>query len=323
MILILTDKEEPTSDLIIGWLLRMQKPFYRISVADVLEFNKVYMNPETKTIEIIFSFVRNGETITIDTKDITSYWYRRSILSKKFKEINYGPYHEEVSDILNGYKKEEHLELIKYLNYVLDKKAKLNSDIDNEVIKFQSLDLALKVGLEIPSTLVTTKKSDLLEFVKAGNDKIITKPIGNPFSFVNHGMYQFTSLVELDRVPEQFELSQVQKAIDKKFELRIFYFNLKFYSSAVMSQANEKTKIDVKNYDDNNPNRIVPYLLPAEIENKLRRLMNLLNLKSGSIDMIVDKNDKFIFLEVNPIGQFEQVANPCNYDLYYLIADHL
>lgn len=323
MILILTDKEEPTSDLIIGWLIRMKKPFYRISVEDVLEFKKVYTNTETNSLEIIFSFIRDGEEITIDTKDISSYWYRRSILSKKIIERDYGKYEEDLSKILNGYKREEHLELIKFLNYVLDRKAKLNSDIDNEVLKFQTLDIAMKVGLKIPPTLVTTNKTDLLEFINEGNDKIITKPIGNPFSFVHQGMYQFTSLVELDKVPDTFGLSQVQMAINKKFELRIFYFNSVFYTSAVMSQANEKTKIDVKNYDESNPNRIVPYQLPLEIENKLRKLMDLVRLKSGSIDMICDENDEFVFLEVNPIGQFEQVANPCNYNLYYLIAEHL
>lgn len=51
--------------------------------------------------------------------------------------------------------------------------------------------------------------------------------------------------------------------------------------------------------------------------------MNSLDLDSGSIDMIVDSSLTYYFLEVNPIGQFEMVSMPCNYNLEKLIAEEL
>lgn len=51
--------------------------------------------------------------------------------------------------------------------------------------------------------------------------------------------------------------------------------------------------------------------------------MNKLNYSSGSIDLVVDKDDKYIFLEVNPVGQFGMVSYPCNYGLEKIIAKAL
>src|SRR5690606_41647080 len=62
-------------------------------------------------------------------------------------------------------------------------------------------------------------------------------------------------------------------------------------------------------------NRTVAFNLPSDIENKLTKLMNVLSLNFGSIDMIVSKNREYYFLEVNPVGQFGMVSFPCNYNI--------
>ena len=48
-----------------------------------------------------------------------------------------------------------------------------------------------------------------------------------------------------------------------------------------------------------------------------------LNLNCGSVDMIVDKNGEYVFLEINPVGQYGMVNEPCNYNLDHLIANYL
>ena len=92
---------------------------------------------------------------------------------------------------------------------------------------------------------------------------------------------------------------------------------------AIFSSKNQKTKTDFRNYDLVNPNRYIPYVLPKNITQKLANLMNDLNLSTGSIDMIRDSSGRYIFLEVNPIGQFGMVSKPCNYNLEKLVAQVL
>ena len=43
--------------------------------------------------------------------------------------------------------------------------------------------------------------------------------------------------------------------------------------------------------------------------------MRQINLRTGSIDMIVDQNGNYIFLEINPVGQFVAYGEFCNYYL--------
>ena len=66
--------------------------------------------------------------------------------------------------------------------------------------------------------------------------------------------------------------------------------------------------------------RVLPIDIPTEIIRKLKLLMKELYLESGSIDMIVTPDDEYVFLEVNPVGQYDYVGKRCNYQLDKEIA---
>ena len=77
MILILTDENEPTTDLIIDWLIYLKKDFVRFSFKNEIDIEKIYYNNDLG-INAVFNINKENSKIKIDTKDITSYWYRRS-----------------------------------------------------------------------------------------------------------------------------------------------------------------------------------------------------------------------------------------------------
>jgi hypothetical protein len=52
----------------------------------------------------------------------------------------------------------------------------------------------------------------------------------------------------------------MKERIDKWIEIRIFFINDKFYSMAIFSQQNSKTKEDFRDYDFNKMNRMVSLL---------------------------------------------------------------
>lgn len=51
--------------------------------------------------------------------------------------------------------------------------------------------------------------------------------------------------------------------------------------------------------------------------------MHSIKLNCGSVDMVLTKDNQYIFLEVNPIGQFSQVSIPANYLIEKEIAKYL
>jgi glutathione synthase/RimK-type ligase-like ATP-grasp enzyme len=95
------------------------------------------------------------------------------------------------------------------------------------------------------------------------------------------------------------------------------------YTAAMFTQTNEKTQTDFRNYDDEQPTRIIPYQLDTELEQQIQALMNEVGLDSGSIDFIKGQDNNYYFLEINPVGQFGFISAPCNFNLPKRIADKL
>ena len=121
---------------------------------------------------------------------------------------------------------------------------------------------------------------------------------------------------------DSFFITFFQEKIEKDFEIRSFYLNGRFFSTAIISQNDERTKTDFRKYNLEKPNRNVRYNLPIEIEGKTRQLMELLDINCGSIDFIKSE-EKFYFLEVNTVGQFLGVSSMCNYGAEKAIAEYL
>ena len=102
-----------------------------------------------------------------------------------------------------------------------------------------------------------------------------------------------------------------------------YYLDENFYSMAIISQSHQQTATDFRKYLTEKPNRSLRFQLPKVIENKLKILMDKVELETGSIDMILTKSGEYVFLEVNPIGQFGMTSYPCNYHLERQIAKTL
>ncbi|NCC18013.1 MAG: grasp-with-spasm system ATP-grasp peptide maturase [Bacteroidia bacterium] len=319
MILILTDENEPTTDLIIDWLIYLKKDFVRFSFKNEIDIEKIYYNNDLG-INAVFNINKENSKIKIDTKDITSYWYRRSDIALHIPNLEKK---DNITNLLIHYLKSEYGDALRILGFILNSKNRINKYSDNNISKVEELCFAKQCGLIIPDFIVCTDKVTLFHFFNKYGGNIITKTLGDPSTFFSLGFHWFTNKVNMSDVPDNFALSFFQQMIEKKVELRIFYLHGKCYSSAIFSQKDKQTQIDFRHYNEKTPNRVVPYNLPYDIEQKIVKLMNMSNLNSGSIDMILTPNNEYVFLEVNPIGQFEQVSFPCNYNLPKKIAEIL
>lgn len=196
----------------------------------------------------------------------------------------------------------------------------LYNDFSN-ISKTYSLLAAKESGLKIPPTLITNRKKDLLRFCEK-YENVICKPlhasifIRDEESLDSFAMYASLMTEDILRqTDDSFYPCLFQKYIPKKIEIRSFFLVSKFYTAAIFSQNNSKTKVDFRNYDDNNPNRVVPYNLPKEIEGDLLKTFNKLGLNTGSADILLDPGGNYYFLEINPVGQFGMVSFPCNFYL--------
>lgn len=277
-----------------------------------------------------FIIRQNGQELNL--ADVKTYWYRRgsgdSIIRPDVKELKA---HESpdlnkklIENILS-----ENSGLNEYIKIYLEQKAEkcLGSFQNASLNKLATLDLAQKHGLKTPKTFILNNRKDLEAKVEL-HTSLITKAIAEGIYIFNtdYSYYSYTEEITAEQlcdVPEKFSASLFQEKLDKKYEIRTFFLDGHFYSMVIFSQRNKQTQVDFRKYDEKVPNRCIPFNLPETITTKLSALFKALQLNTGSIDLVVDKNNEYYFLEINPVGQFSMVSYPCNYYLEKEVAKFL
>ncbi len=309
MILIISNPYEPSTDNVIDVLLSEKADFLRIN-SDELASGRFFIN-----IEEDFFWINSQP---VDIGKINVIWYRRwyDYHTIKIPGIN------KISRQLRNHVIGETNQLSYFFFKSLEKKIWLSDPFSN--ITHNKLDVlkkAAEVGLLIPKTIVCSQKKDLVLF--AQNDRIITKPMGDP-SLIQTEEAGYKSYTEelttefINSLPDSFYPSMFQELIVAKNEIRIFFLENEFYATSLVNSFTTDIKLSVS-YGMGKIN-MVAFNLPSSISKQLSCLMRILKLNSGSIDMIIDENEKFYFLEVNPVGQFGGYAVFNNYYLERKIA---
>ncbi|HVK98136.1 MAG TPA: grasp-with-spasm system ATP-grasp peptide maturase [Flavisolibacter sp.] len=320
MILIISSSEDVSTDHVINWLHYHKKKFYRLNFFDILDAphkNEVCYSLEDNTLQI------NSQTI--DLNDINSVWLRKLGSFKKsvFYKSCLGEIRQDILIQQTGEFNAFVMAIIKNINPNSYWITHYGHRAQN---KWNVLKKAAEAGLSIPKTFFTNTKKHLTAW--RNHLPIINKPLNEPYFFTK-GKNFFTMYTkeiadkEMAYLPDNFFPSAIQNKIQKEYEIRTFFLDKKYYSMAIFSQNDQQTAVDFRNYNTTCPNRFIPYQLPREVEKKLDVLMDSLNLNCGSIDMIKEKKGDYIFLEVNPNGQFGMVDFPCNYNLHKIVAEKL
>ncbi|WP_029281332.1 grasp-with-spasm system ATP-grasp peptide maturase [Pedobacter sp. R20-19] len=326
MVLIFSNDFEVNTPNVIDWLIHYKAEYIRINFDDgFTEELSVNIDNSTPTPEFVIKYKGNE----INSKDIKSFWYRRGSIPPLRKQSSTNIFNSRIfNNKLASYLELEYKVLVQFMHDLLDDiPIRLGSRLTASVNKLKVLKLAIEIGIQVPDTLITTSTSKI-RVLKNKHKGIITKAIDNLFiaeKFGRRMLFYTEELSEatIDELPETIFPSLIQEKLEKKYELRIFYLNGEFYPMAIFSQQDETTTVDFRNYNMQKPNRTVPFNLPEAIKEKLTILMDRLSLQTGSIDIVVTTKNEYVFLEVNPVGQFAQVAGPCNYPLYRKIAQYL
>ena len=250
MILIISSSVDHTTTKILRWLQYSRMPFLRINEEDNISFLNIKNNDITITC---------GNHI-IKLNQIKAVWYRREsfnfdfTVSGNLKNIDIA--------VTKHFTICEQKDIETYIHYRLQQIPHLSSYLTASVNKLSVLYEAQKLGLKIPNTLITTDGTSLSKFINKYNSNVINKSIGSNNTFLTEGRDWglYTNIVEEgDFKPNEiFFPSKFQNTVQKKYEIRTFVMDSKFYSMAIFSQKNNKTKIDFRKYDWNQPNRNVP-----------------------------------------------------------------
>lgn len=180
------------------------------------------------------------------------------------------------------------------------------------------LALAQKAGLEIPPTLMTSDPEEARHFIRQREGRIIYKQfVALPDSWRETREFG----AEEAKLIEAVRLTPVifQRYVEAAFDLRVTAIGDRFYAASADLRKVEYP-LDVRlNLDA----RYEPHQLPPAIEARLRTMMQWLGLEYGAIDLRLTPDGRYVFLEINPAGQFLYIEYMTGQKIAAALAEHL
>jgi hypothetical protein len=174
--------------------------------------------------------------------------------------------------------------------------------------KALQLRIAAALGFELPATLFTNNPPDFLEFYRRHNGNIISKPAELSFSgLLGDRCYRYTEVVSRREVAYAGAVRYCpiifQAYVPKRVELRVTVVGRRVFAGEIHSQASNHTRHDWRRYDFFQTVH-QPHELPQEIAQRCVRLVEELGLCYGAIDMVLTPDGRYVFLEINPTGEY-------------------
>ncbi len=328
MILILSQSSlESTTEEVMDWLAALGGRCVRLNGDDIE--GRAALRFQVADGETTLGFEAGG--VELPLAEIGAVWFRRWLFERRHEGVGLlarpGAENHTLHHQLRRHLSLESRRLSDFIFSSFDHLPWLSHPRRSSLNKLDVLQRAARAGVATPATLVTTEREALRRFC-AEHGTVITKPIGEVDAFIEGEVSHFlftTPLgpAEIDDLPERFAPSLFQELVEKAYELRVFYLDGEFHAMAIFSQNDAQTRVDFRQYNRQRPNRNVPYRLAPGLAARLRHLMDGLGLETGSIDLLVARDGREVFLEINPVGQFGMVSHPCNYPLERKVAELL
>ncbi len=305
-VLIITNKNDLTSDFIVKRLKEKNLFFYRFNTEEI-----------SKSCFLTFDFQKDSFILTdtiickqFDLKEFTSVYFRRPELPKI-----------SIEDASNG----EILFLKNEFYYTLEGLYKILKDsywvnpifaIREAENKIYQLELAKAIGFTIPDSIITNVYKDSVEFYNRNHADCIVKPIKSGLiEDESVPKVVFTNKLRGNLQKGQIEFSPnfFQAHIEKLYDVRVTMVGEKAFAVLIDSQHNNDTLVDWRKGE--HVLNHIKIKLPDAILNQCISLLKILNLRFGAIDFILDKNGNYIFLEINPNGQWAWIEKQTGYKI--------
>jgi len=237
-----------------------------------------------------------------DLREVTAIWHRRLSfganlpegLDKQLRHASLG----EVSAAAHG--------MLGSLNAFRMDHVRHIRHAENKQLQLQ---VARELGLDTPRTLTTNDPAAVRTFAKSCNSGMVTKMLSS-FAIYEEGkeLVVFTNPVKPEDLEDLSGLSlcpaTFQELLPKSLEIRATVVGDRVMSAAVDSQVSARAAHDWRRDGLRMLQDWRTYQLPQEIEEKILRLMDYFSLNYGAIDIILTPDNRHVFLELNPGGEF-------------------
>jgi glutathione synthase/RimK-type ligase-like ATP-grasp enzyme len=313
-ILIITNDHDEHADAVIHELDRRDVSVFRFHPAEFPHACSVSLDIEDGRVR---GEIRNADD-AVSFDDISAAWYRRA------RNLYEGQRLSLTSEKLDNYVRAQSTATLQALCETLQTLWVGHPHrLRRAEVKALQLVKASEAGLKTPHTLISNDRAEVTTFVDAlGATECAIKPLVT-LGVSNADGYRLPLTTTL---PRGHSLDSVvaastifQPYVAKAFELRCVVMGERIFSAKIHSQGDETTRTD---WRAGQPHYEV-FELPDEVQASLRRLVASFGLNFASLDMIVTPEGEFVFLELNPNGQWLWLELELGLPLVAAMADLL
>jgi hypothetical protein len=300
-ILIITNSYDPTTDFVEEKMRKKGIPFFRLNSDDYLA--KMCHSFKISNLSPLDLTTRYLDQETTDLNLINAIWYRRPVEPKLDNSLD-GKQAQQFAI-------KETLYFQRCIWAILAQKTWVShpNSIKQASLKLYQLSLAKQMGLSIPKSLATNDPNEARLFIGSCQSGVIVKPFAH--SIVESDLGD-TLIVYSNRLKSEdleiissvkYSMTFFQEEIPKKDEIRVTIFGKDIYAASIDSQSDENLAVDWRRMSPY-PKKWTPFDLSDDLAEICIKMVKHLGLKFGAFDFIRTPNNEFVFLEVNPNGQW-------------------
>ena len=324
MILILSANHDPHAAVVARKLGKRGTPFLWF---DPAEFPSrcaitVSLNSENQS-----RYVLEYQSEQIDLHTVSAIWHRRPGIPEPDQVITDDRVYEWVSTESQSFIEGIwntldclHVPGVDHVRYAAENKLK-------------QLVLASHLGFLIPRTAITNQPACLLKSFSDFGGAAISKVFSNPLVCRSGGKdlaeeewSAFSRPIRRRDLASyhsmRFAPTIIQEYVPKAVEIRATVVGCRIFAAAIHSQDSHRTRHDWRHYDGEKV-LYEEHTLPDGIAALCIALVQNLNLTFGAIDLVLRPDGKYVFLEINPSGQWLWIENLTKLPIAEAIADLL
>jgi glutathione synthase/RimK-type ligase-like ATP-grasp enzyme len=307
-IVIVTQTDDPHADDVIIALERKGEEAVRINTDEIPENVRISMTWEDELpFAAVIDVLTSGRTMTADA--VRSVWWRRPGFFGLPAELSPQEYEFATGEIEHALRS---LWASLDCYWISEPQRILHASW-----KGGQLLRARRLGFEIPRTLVTTDPDEAREFFYRCGKRMIFKVMSDPFLGAvslsrkdpdfRAEPYRVTTTVVTEDDLDLLDSVRItpclfQEYVPKKVELRITVIGGEIFTAELHSQERAEASVDWRNAELDIPYRAG--VLPAPVATRCLDFVRGYGLNFSAIDVIVTPDDRYVFVESNPNGQF-------------------
>ncbi len=318
-VLVVSTKLDVATDAVVQELHELGTRVSRINTEELPFESTMTLKLGCEGTSLLRSVHGTSSAISSDLDSVTSCFYRRVRTPMQPPDMDSGVFHFCLRESRAA-----------LLGALLERPVPFMNDprhVWAAEIKPYQLAVAKEAGLTIPRTVVSNEPAEIRAAFQSFHGRMIAKPVRSGYVEVaGTPKAIFTNRTTADDLADDAALSMspaiYQEWIPKRYDLRVTVVGEQLFVAAIHSQDDLEAQVDWRHTADPTL-RHTEVQLPDAITQGLQRLMRRLGLVFGAIDLIRTPDDEYLFLEVNPGGQWLWLENQLAFPIAATVAKWL